>query len=219
MKNHFINELSSLCRQLCHQGAQVEHAINEAVCAFRCGDTELARRVIEHDAHIDREEIRLEEECLKLLALYQPVAGDLRTIISCIKINTSLERMADFAGHIAERAIHIASLPRQPEQEVFDFAPMVQLTLDMLHDTLRVIEAGDMRLLHQVIKRDDAVDDMRSEHRRHARSAIVACPSAAEYYIDCIGLARDLERIADLATDICQQIIYLQTGCIARHEV
>lgn len=218
MKNHFIYEICNLRRLICKQGALVQQSIQLAIQAFRRGDTELARNVIDHDASIDHEEIRIEEECLKILALYQPVAGDLRTIISCIKINTALERMADFACHTAERAIHLASLPAIPGQELFDFNPMEQVTLDMLQDTLRVIEQNDLVLAHQVIERDDAVDTMRSEHRSHARAAITTCPAAAEYYIDCIGLARDLERIADLATDICQQIIYLQTGCITRHQ-
>ena len=204
-------------RQLCSQGAAVELTIGQAIKAFQNGDTELARRIIAHDEVIDREEIRLEEECLKILALYQPVAGDLRTVVSCIKINASLERMADFACHMAERAMHIAEKQKISGQEIFDFMPMEQLVLEMLHDTLRVIESSDVFLAHKVIERDDAVDLMRSEHRTHAHSACVQCPAAVEYYIDCIGLARDLERIADLATDICQQIIYLRTGCITRH--
>ena len=217
MKNHFISELANLRRLLCSQGAAVELTIGQAIKAFQDGDAGLARRIMAHDEVIDREEIRLEEECLKVLALYQPVAGDLRTVVSCIKINASLERMADFACHMAERALHIAGMQEIPGQETFDFMPMEQLVLEMLHDTLRVIESSDVFLAHKVIERDDAVDVMRSEHRSHARAACVLCPAAVEYYIDCIGLARDLERIADLATDICQQIIYLRTGCITRH--
>lgn len=218
MNNHFITELTNLRRQLCAQGAAVEQTIEQANKAFQNGDVELARSIMSYDEVIDREEIRMEEECLKVLALYQPVAGDLRTVVSCIKINASLERMADFACHTAERALHIAQLQEMPGQEMFDFEPMEQLVLEMLHDTLQVVESSDISLAHKVIERDDVVDAMRSEHRAHARAACALCPAAAEYYIDCIGLARDLERIADLATDICQQIIYLSTGCIIRHK-
>lgn len=218
MKQHFINEINSLRSQITAQGELAERAIHNAIRAFSNGDIELARRVMAHDEIIDREEIRLEEECLKILALYQPVAGDLRTVISCIKINTILERIADFGCHIAERAILTAGLPMMPDtQEIFDFAPMEQLTLDMLRDTLQVIRSSDILLAHRVIERDNAVDTMRGDHRTHAREAIIHCPAATEYYVACIGLARDLERIADLATDICQQIIYLQTGRIVRH--
>ncbi|MBR2145477.1 MAG: phosphate signaling complex protein PhoU [Akkermansia sp.] len=218
MKQHFINELDSLRTQITAQGELAERAIHNAIQAFSTGDTELARRVMAHDEIIDREEIRLEEECLKVLALYQPVAGDLRTVISCIKINTALERIGDFGSHIAERAIMVAELPILPEQEVFDFSPMEVLTMGMLHDTLHAIQHSDLLLAHKVIDRDDAVDAMRSEHRAHARAAILRCPAAVEYYVSCIGLARDLERIADLATDICRQLIYLRTGCITRHK-
>ena len=218
MKQHFINELNSLRTQITAQGELAERAIHNAIQAFSTGDTELARRVMAHDEIIDREEIRLEEECLKVLALYQPVAGDLRTVISCIKINTALERIADFGSHIAERAIMVAELPILPEQEVFDFSPMEVLTMGMLHDTLHAIQHSDLLLAHKIIDRDDAVDAMRSEHRAHARAAILRCPAAVEYYVSCIGLARDLERIADLATDICRQLIYLRTGCITRHK-
>ena len=218
MKQHFINELDSLRTQIYAQGELTERAIHNAIHAFSTGDSELARRVMAHDEIIDREEIRIEEECLKTLALYQPVAGDLRTVISCIKINTALERLADFACHIAERAILVATLPVLPEQELFDFSPMEVLTMSMLRDTLLAIQHDDVLLAHQVIDRDDAVDTMRSDHRTHARAAILRCPAAVEYYVSCIGLARDLERIADLATDICRQLIYLRTGCITRHK-
>ncbi len=217
MKNHFINELKLLRRQLCRQGAIVEQTIRRAIQAFQEGDAELARQVMENDNAIDREEVRIEEECLKILALYQPVAGDLRTVVSCIKMNASLERMADFACHMARRAVRLAGMTVFPEQDTLEFTPMEQLVLHMLDDTLQVIDSSDILLAHKVIESDAAVDAMRSERRDRAQAGIMICPSAAEYYVDCMGVACDLERIADLATDICQQIIYLQTGCIVRH--
>ncbi|MDO5464485.1 MAG: phosphate signaling complex protein PhoU [Akkermansia sp.] len=218
MQNHFIKELSNLRCQLCQQGANVQKAIEQAIQSFSTGDSERAQQVIEQDKAIDLEEIRIEEECLKTLALYQPVAGDLRTVISYIKINTSLERMADFACHIAERAINITHHSRQSGQELFDFSPMASHVQDMLHNTLNIVDTGDFIMAHKVIEQDDAVDAMRNDHRSHAKAAIISNPIAAEYYLDCIGLARDLERIADLAADICQHIIYLRTGFITRHK-
>ena len=101
MKNHFENELNQLRQLLCKQGLKVESAIRQAIQAFQSGDTEIAACVIENDSIIDLEENRIEVECLKVLALYQPVARDLRTVVSFIKINSSLERMADFACHMA----------------------------------------------------------------------------------------------------------------------
>jgi len=218
MQNHFMKELGNLRGLLCLQGANVQKAIEQAIKSFSTGDTVLAQQVISQDTVIDTEEIRIEEECLKTLALYQPVAGDLRTVISYIKINTSLERMADFACHMAERAINIAQYSPLSEQELFDFTPMASLVQDMLLNTLHIVDTGDFRMAHKVIEQDEAVDAMRNNHRSHAKAAIISYPHAAEYYIDCIGLARDLERIADLATGICQQIIYLRTGLITRHK-
>ncbi len=217
MKEHFIRELLRLQSMIAEQGCRVERAITRALEAFRTGDTALAESVIAADSEIDAAEIRIDEECLKTLALYQPVAADLRTVAAILKINTALERMADFGCHIAERAILVAGLPTLPGQEMFDFEPMELLTTGMLRDTLLAIRHSDLLLAHKVIDRDDAVDAMRSEHRTHARAAILHCPAAVEYYVSCIGLARDLERIADLATDICRQLIYLRTGCITRH--
>lgn len=217
MQNHFIKELRNLRDRLCLQGANVQKAIEHAIQSFSTGDSERAQQVIEQDKAIDIEEIRIEEECLKTLALYQPVAGDLRTVISYIKINTSLERMADFACHIAERAINITHHSQQSEKELFDFTPMSSLVRDMLHNTLNIVDTGDFILAHKVIEQDEAVDAMRNEYRCRAKAAIISNPLAAEYYLDCIGLARDLERIADLSTDICQHIIYLRTGFITRH--
>jgi len=213
-----MKELGNLRGLLCLQGANVQKAIEQAIQSFSTGDTALAQQVVSQDTVIDTEEIRIEEECLKTLALYQPVAGDLRTVISYIKINTSLERMADFACHMAERAINIARLSPLSEQELFDFTPMSSLVQDMLLNTLHIVDTGDFIMAHKVIEQDEAVDAMRNNHRSHAKASIISYPHAAEYYIDCIGLARDLERIADLATDICQQIIYLRTGLITRHK-
>ena len=213
-----MKELGNLRGLLCLQGAKVQKAIEQAIQSFSTGDTALAQQVVSQDTVIDTEEIRIEEECLKTLALYQPVAGDLRTVISYIKINTSLERMADFACHMAERAINIAHHSQQSEKDLSDFTPMASLVQDMLLNTLHIVDTGDFRMAHKVIEQDEAVDAMRNNHRSHAKAAIISYPHAAEYYIDCIGLARDLERIADLATGICQQIIYLRTGLITRHK-
>ena len=115
MKAHFTIESENLLQRLCRQGTRVAEAIGRALDSFNQGNTLLAKEIIRADKLIDEEEIRTEEECLKLLALYQPVAVDLRSIISVLKINTSLERMADFGCHMAERTLNTAqiSLPRK----------------------------------------------------------------------------------------------------------
>lgn len=218
MKEHFTNELHRLILQIQAQGTLVRYSIQQALTAFQTADEQLARQIIAHDSVIDCEEIRLEEESLKLLALYQPVAVDLRVVISCIKINGSLERMADFACHIAERAIHRACVyPTPPPTASCDFTTMGQLVLSMLQDTLELIVSADIALAHTVIANDDTVDSLRNQHKAAARKALEEAQPNATYFIDCLGLARDLERIADLCIDICQQILYLRTGHIVRH--
>lgn len=191
--------------------------IERALSSFAQNNVTMAEEVIRTDKLIDNEEIRTEEECLKLLALYQPVAVDLRTIITVLKINTSLERMADFGCHMAERTISTAQLPRPPKEVEFDFTPMQKNVLSMIHDTLIVINRFDVDLAHIVIEKDNSVDSMRYEHRVHARKALHQYPEHADYFLECHGLARDLERAADLCTDICEHIIYMRTARIVRH--
>lgn len=219
MKAHFTIESEHLMQRLSLQGARVAEAVGRALESFSQGNTLLAKEVIRADKFIDEEEIRTEEECLKLLALYQPVAVDLRTIISVLKINTSLERMADFGCHMAERTINTAQLPLPPQEMVFNFAPMQKEVLSMIHDTLIVINRFDIDLAHIVIEKDNAVDAMRRDHKIHARTALRQYPEHADYFLECHGLARDLERTADLCTDICEHIIYMRTARIIRHQV
>lgn len=218
MKAHFTIESENLLQRLCRQGTRVAEAIGRALDSFNQGNTLLAKEIIRADKLIDEEEIRTEEECLKLLALYQPVAVDLRTIISVLKINTSLERMADFGCHMAERTLNTAQISLPPQNEVFDFAPMQKEVLSMIHDTLTVINRFDVDLAHIVIEKDNTVDAMRLEHRIHARTALHQYPEHADYFLECHGLARDLERTADLCTDICEHIIYMRTAHIIRHQ-
>ena len=219
MKEHFIREVLHLQSMLCAQGNRVEQTITRALEAFYSGDTALAAAVIAADSEIDAAEIRIEEECLKTLALYQPVASDLRTVAAILKINTALERMADFGSHIAERVEEISRFRDYAELERPDFAAMSGLVLRMLRDALTVIRTADTVLACAVMERDDAVDTMRHDHKLLAARAIARFPQAADYYIACIGLSRDLERIADLTTDICEHIIYLHTGKIVRHNL
>lgn len=217
MKEHFINELRHLLNMIVAQGGLVESAIKRAIDAVTATDAELARHVISDDSTIDAEEIRIEEECLKILALYQPVATDLRTVVAILKINTALERMADFGAHIAERAIELAGMSETLPDERIDFTAMEQNALSMLRDSMKVMRRSDTVLAYGVIERDDAVDQARRDIVQLVARSISLHPAQAPYYLACMGISRDLERIADIATDICEHIIYLETGKIIRH--
>lgn len=219
MKNHFINEQNTLTERLNLQGTRVADAVQRAFLSFNNEDCESAQSIIDSDKYIDREEICIEEECLKLLALYQPVATDLRRLVSVLKINTALERMADFACHMAERTLVLSACKELNDKLKFDFSPMHKLVQSMLHDTLTVIKRADVDIAYRVIEQDNAVDVMRAEHRTHVLMALEQHPHHADYFMSCHGMARDLERIADLCSDICEHIIYLRTATIIRHSI
>lgn len=218
MKEHFINELKLLNALITAQGQQVEHLIEWAVEAYETGNVPQAKKVIANDAAIDAEEIRIEEECLKILALHQPVASDLRTVASAFKINASLERMADFGTHIAERIGRMSSALTNPAVEKVDFSAMQRVVLKMLHETLDVIRSKDTVAAYNIIRNDDEADTLHRQTTESCLQFLRSCPEHIEYYVDCIGISRDLERIADIATDICENIIYLETGKIIRHQ-
>ncbi len=219
MKEHFIQALRHLLDTICEQGELVEQQIHRAIDAFSSLDAEAAAQLVTEDATIDAAELRIEEECLKVLALYQPVATDLRTVVAILKINTCLERMADFGAHIAERVAPIATqMQKATPSEAMNFSAMEAAVLAMLRDSLKAMRQGDSMLAYKVIEQDDIVDKARRDSSHAARAAIRRFPDEADYYINCTGIARDLERIADLATDICEHIIYLETGKVVRHQ-
>lgn len=217
MKEHFINEIVRLRNRLATQGEQVETLIRQALDAFEQRDETQARQVTAADSRIDDEEIAIEEECLKVLALYQPVASDLRTVAAALKINTALERMADFGVHIAERVPQMKQAVSLPECELIDFTTMKHMVLAMLRQSLDVIRSGDTFGAYANREQDHAVDECHRTNVERCRGRLREGTGAADYYVDCIGISRDLERIADLTTDICEHIIYLQTGRIVRH--
>lgn len=217
MKEHFINEIRHLLNMIGAQGAQVEELVRHALDAVMQTDLDLAGKVIARDPVIDNEEIHIEEECLKVLALYQPVATDLRTIVAILKINTALERMADFGVHIAERVSEIAPCIHTPSLPLLDFSPMGKAALDMLRDSLEAMKHSDPVLAYSVIKKDDVVDHAHEDNLLLARKSVSLFPDQAGYYLGCIGISLALERIADMASHICEHVIYLETGKIIRH--
>lgn len=217
MKEHFINELRNLLNMVCAQGGQVEELVRLALESVTRTDPQLADNVIARDPAIDQEEIHIEEECLKILALYQPVASDLRTIIAILKINTALERMADLGVHIAERVPDIATGAHDTSLPLLDFSSMGQAGMGMLRDALAAMRHSDPVLAYSVIKKDDVVDAAHKDNLLSARKSVALFPAQAGYYLGCIDISFALERIADMASHICEHVIYLETGKIIRH--
>ena len=216
MREHLAQEIVRLKRMVSDLAAQVEHAVQQAVEAAQQADETLARRVIEQDDAIDREEIMIEEECLKILALHQPVAGDLRYIVTFLKVNNELERIGDLAVNIAKQVLHQLDFGVFPEEKI-DFAPQMEIARQMLKAALDALVARNCLEANETIRMDDRIDELNREVIERSEELIKQHPELAEYYISVIFISRHLERIGDCTTNICEDVIYLELGKIVRH--
>lgn len=216
MSIHLMREVEKLKKELLSLGALVEEATAKAVRAVRDRDTALARQVIEGDMQIDGLEVDIEEECQKILALHQPVAHDLRFIISVLKINIQLEHIGDAAVNIAERALFLCE-----EEHVdipFDFTGMAEKARTMLRHSLDALVNQDATLAYQVIAADDEVDLINREMYGQVKDGIRSHPEHLEALIHLLSISRHLERIADQASNIAEEVIYYVKGDIVRHK-
>ena len=216
MRAHLAKEIGNLQRLVSELAAEVEDAVRKAVTAARERDDAAARELIAHDDVIDQHEVAIEEECLKILALHQPVAGDLRYIITFLKVNGELERIGDLAANIAGRAISMAENTVKAEV-LFDFDPLVSLVRQMLKRALDALVARNCLEASEVIRDDRAVDRLSGEICDRAVEALQKQPGLAGYCTDVILIAKHLERIGDCTTNICEDIVYLELGKIIRH--
>lgn len=208
-------ELDRLKKQILFLGAMVEEHVDMAIKAVEKKDASLAEEVVKSDIKVDELEVEIEEECLKLLALYQPVAEDLRFIIAVIKINHDLERIGDETVNIAERMVYISTRPPVPVS--FDYKLMSEKTRAMLKSSLDALVTMDEDLANQVRLKDDEVDQINREIFDHIKQAILEHPDKGGYLINLFSICRNLERIADHATNIAEEVIYLVEGIIQRH--
>jgi len=215
MAVHLEREIEALKKKILTLSAFVEENVRTAVNAVEERDADLATKVIDDDLMIDRMEVEVEEDCLKILALYQPVAIDLRFVIAVIKINNDLERIGDLAVNIAERAVYLAGQTRTGIP--FDFADMSAKTQAMLKGSLDALVNMDASLARDVCASDDEVDDIHRQMYSQIEESIRRDPDRAEALIDLLGVSHNLERIADLATNIAEDVIYMIHGEIIRH--
>jgi phosphate transport system protein len=215
MSKHLERDLENLQRDLLQLAASVEAAINKAIHALQDRDTDLAEEVIEGDKQIDRDENHVEEECLKILALHQPVAVDLRRIAAALKINAELERMADLAEDIAERAERLAELPEIPTPRKLQ--RMTDLTVTMVRQSLDAFVNLDARLARTVCRLDDEVDRHNEAIIDELVRMMKSSPDMVEPCLSLFSAVRHLERIADHATNIAEDVVSLGVGEILRH--
>lgn len=216
MAKHLQREIGDLKKRILHLGTVVEESLQKAVKALRRRDDALARSVIDTDPDIDEMEVRVEEECLKVLALHQPVAIDLRFIVAVLKINSDLERIGDLAVNVAERAVFLAS--RDPVDIPFDFAGMAWKAQAMLKKSLDALVNLDVDLARRVRAADDDVDAMNRQMYRQVEQGIREHPDRLESLIQLLSASRHLERVADHATNIAEDVIYMLEGEIVRHK-
>jgi phosphate transport system protein len=208
-------ELDNLKKSLLILSAEVEDAVQKSVQALLTFDRGLAEKVIAGDNRIDRMEVELEEECLKVMALHQPVAFDLRFIVSVLKINNDLERVADFACNIAARAIDLNNFNRI--EPPYDIKVMTEKVKMMLSVGLDALMKNDSSLARTTIEMDEAVDDMHRENFERCAAAIKQNSQQVENFMQYLTISRYLERIGDLATNISEDLIYQLEGRIIRH--
>jgi len=211
----FDEELRTLRERVLKLGFMVENAIRDSVKALVERDSDLAREVIKRDHLINAQDVAIDEECVRLIALRQPMARDLRFITTTMKITTDLERMGDLAVNIAERTIE---LNEEPLLKPFVNIPkMAEISQSMVRDALDSFVTGCSRLPYEVIKRDDEVDDLTVRNFEELLSFMVQDPKIIPLAIKRTYIAKYLERIADHATNIAEMIIYMCNGKMIRH--
>jgi len=215
MTVHLQRDLDSIRRQLMEVGALVEEATNKAITALIDRRTELVDGVIEGDSLIDEKEVQVEEACLKALALHQPVAIDLRYIVVVMKVNNDLERMGDLASNIAARAAYLST--HEPLDLPIDVRKMAKTVQSMLHDSLDALVRSDTTLARGVLRADDLVDDFLKQMFDGMQRTMVEDSSTVKRAVHYLSAARHLERIADLATNIAEDVIYMSDGEVIRH--
>lgn len=211
----FDDELKILRERVLKLGCMVENAIRDAVKALVERDSELAQEVIKRDHLINALDVAIDEECVRLIALRQPMARDLRLITTAMKITTDLERMGDLAGNIAERAIELNT---EPQLKPFKNIPiMAEITQKMVRDALDAFVTGCSRLPYEVIKRDDEVDELTIRNFEELLGLMIQDPKIIPLAVKRTYIAKYLERIADHATNIAEMIIYNCKGKMIRH--
>lgn len=216
MSVHLVKEIDKLKKNILSLSAMVEESVQKAVKAIETRDTNLAKVIVEFDQEIDKREVDVEEDCLKILALHQPVAIDLRFIVAILKINSDLERIGDLAVNIAKRAFNIANFEK-PDYS-FDFSTMAQKSILMLKKALDSLVNMDADLAREVGAADDEVDTMKRQIVFQVKDAIGKQPSQTEQYLQYMSIARHLERVADHAANIAEDVLYMIEGEIVRHK-
>jgi len=215
MPVHLQKEIEKLKKQIVLLAGSVEKRVADAVKSIDQRDAQLAQLIKDTDQIIDQTEIEVEEECLKILALYQPVAMDLRFIIAVLKINSDLERIGDEAVNIAGRSLNINAYPKIEIN--FDLKTLASNVMAMLKRSLDALVNMDASMAHSVIDSDDEIDETVRMLFQQVKDEVRRQPEKIDYVVEYMRINRHLERIADHATNIAEDIVYMIEGKIVRH--
>jgi phosphate transport system protein len=216
MLHYWQREIENLKKLILSLGAIVEEQIQRSMLALERRDTDLADEVIARDREVDSLEILIEEECLKILALYQPVAKELRFVIAVLKMNNDLERMGDLSSNIAKRARYLSK--KEKIEMLSDFGNISDKVQAMVKKSLDSLVNTDVNLAREVLAADDEVDRLTKQILKKTVSTIEKDPKRTKEYFSIRSISKNLERIADCATNIAEDVVYLCSGEIVRHK-
>jgi phosphate transport system protein len=217
MTKRFHKEIENIKKMILSLGAQVEDRVQRITQGIASCEVEIASKIINKDYEIDEAEVEIEEECLKVLALYQPVAVDLRFLVAVIKINNDLERIGDQAVNIAQRIKTMSKDKPNPERFFFDYSQMIEKVNFMLKKSLDSLINMDVDAAIEVCQLDDIVDNIKSEAYSSIKQKMKEHPNQLSYLINLFLISRHLERLADHCTNIAEEVIYMIEGEIVRH--
>jgi phosphate transport system protein len=215
MVPHFQDELDELKTRLLEMGGLAEDRVRSAVQGVVERDAALVERVLAGDTPINQLHIEIDNRCFRMLALYQPMAVDLRAIVSAVKINTDLERVGDLAVNIAEAVRRYMRHP--PVKELIDIPRMAEIAQHMLRDSLDAYVRRDTQLAHAVLNEDDKLDALKQQVFRELLTYMLQDPSTIEPALDLILISRHLERIGDHATNVAEDVIFMVSARDVRH--
>jgi len=216
MKKHYREELGSLRETVLRMGGLVEQMTHRAIQALVERKIEMLPEVTAMEAQVNQLHIDIDEICLEMIALRQPTAADLRFITAAMKINTDMERIGDQAINITERAEFLLTVP--PLKPLIDIPRMAKIAKEMLRDALDAFVNGNDALAYETIKKDDLVDQLKDQVFRELLTYMIADPTTIPRGLDLILVSRHVERIADHATNICEDVIFMVKGKDVRHQ-
>jgi len=217
MALHLQRDLDLLRKELLQLGGMVETSIEQALKALNERDTKLAESLLSTESEIDEKEVEIEENCLKILALHQPVAVDLRFIVVVLKVNNDLERMGDLAENIAERSLFLSSEPPIPCPPEFVDIMQTNIRL-MVRNSLDALVNLDVTLANQVIAMDESVDIVNKQMYADLQADMQKDPDTIKRAVSILSTSRYMERIADLATNIAEDVVFMVDGDVVRHQ-